>query len=65
LVISLLDRLPIIGDKLDWQEWSMTVVEVESRRVTKVLLKESLQKKGVFAALFVFRVLLVRNARGQ
>jgi CBS domain containing-hemolysin-like protein len=30
--MSLLDRLPIIGDKLTWQEWSMTVVEVEERR---------------------------------
>ena len=41
LVMSLLDRLPIIGDKLDWQEWSMTVVEVEERRVTRVLLRKS------------------------
>ncbi|WP_283190386.1 TerC family protein [Pseudomonas sp. PMCC200344] len=40
LVMSLLDRLPIIGDKLNWQEWSMTVVEVEERRVTKVLLRK-------------------------
>ena len=40
LVMSLLDRLPIIGDKLNWQEWSMTVVEVEERRVTRVLLRK-------------------------
>ncbi|AEV63550.1 TerC family protein [Pseudomonas ogarae] len=38
LVMSLLDRLPVIGDTLDWQGWSMTVVEVEERRVTRVLL---------------------------
>jgi len=40
LIMSLLDRLPIIGDKLDWGGWSMTVVEVQERRVTKVLLRE-------------------------
>ena len=40
MVMSLLDRLPVIGDKLNWQEWSMTVVEVEERRVTRVLLRK-------------------------
>jgi CBS domain containing-hemolysin-like protein len=40
LVMSLLDRLPVIGDKLRWQEWSMTVVEVQERRVTRVLLRK-------------------------
>ncbi|WP_434563208.1 TerC family protein [Pseudomonas sp. Z5-35] len=39
LVMSLLDRLPIIGDTLSWQGWRMTVVEVEERRVTRVLLR--------------------------
>ncbi|WP_445571880.1 TerC family protein [Pseudomonas sp. E102] len=39
LVMSLLDRLPIIGDSLRWEQWSMTVVEVEERRVTRVLLR--------------------------
>ncbi|MGF6317859.1 hypothetical protein ABIA60_004137 [Pseudomonas frederiksbergensis] len=38
-----LDRLPVIGDKLNWQEWSMTVVEVEERRVTRVLLRKQVQ----------------------
>jgi CBS domain containing-hemolysin-like protein len=38
LVISLLDRLPMIGDYLDWQGWHLKVVEVEERRVTRVLL---------------------------
>jgi CBS domain containing-hemolysin-like protein len=39
LVMSLLDRLPIIGDTVRWQEWRMTVVEVQERRVTRVLLR--------------------------
>ena len=38
LVMSLLDRLPVIGDALDWQGWNMTVVEVQERRVTSVRL---------------------------
>jgi CBS domain containing-hemolysin-like protein len=40
LVISLLDRLPMIGDKIQWQGWSLTVASVEERRVTKVLLRK-------------------------
>ncbi|MDR8385499.1 TerC family protein [Pseudomonas sp. JL2] len=40
LVMSLLDRLPMIGDTLSWQGWSMTVMEVEERRVTRVLLRK-------------------------
>lgn len=40
LVMSLLDRLPIIGDTLSCQGWSMTVMEVEERRVTRVLLRK-------------------------
>lgn len=39
LVISLLDRLPVIGDRLEWQGWSLEVIAVEERRVTRVLLK--------------------------
>ena len=38
LVMSLLDRLPVIGDTLTCQGWNLTVVEVEERRVTRVLL---------------------------
>ena len=38
MVMSLLDRLPMIGDTLSWEGWSMTVVEVEERRVTRILL---------------------------
>lgn len=40
LVMSLLDRLPIIGDKLNWQEWTMTIVEVEERRMTRLLVSK-------------------------
>ncbi|MCU1727377.1 TerC family protein [Pseudomonas sp. 7P_10.2_Bac1] len=38
MVMSLLDRLPVIGDTLSWNGWRLTVVEVEERRVTRVLL---------------------------
>ncbi|MGH8426047.1 MAG: transporter associated domain-containing protein, partial [Pseudomonas fluorescens] len=38
LVMSLLDRLPMIGDSHEWEGWRMTVVAVEERRVTRVLL---------------------------
>lgn len=38
LVMSLLDRLPVIGDRLDHEGWQMTVKAVEERRVTRVLL---------------------------
>ncbi|MDF2643234.1 MAG: rane protein TerC family, partial [Pseudomonas sp.] len=38
LVMSLLDRLPVTGDKLDWQGWHLQVTGVEERRVTRVLL---------------------------
>ncbi|MCM2461869.1 TerC family protein [Pseudomonas sp. CG7] len=40
LVMSLLDRLPIIGDTLSCQGWNMTVMAVEERRVTRVLLRK-------------------------
>ncbi|MDE1165197.1 MAG: TerC family protein [Pseudomonas sp.] len=39
LVMSLLDRLPMIGDTLKWQAWSITVAGVQERRVTRVLLR--------------------------
>jgi CBS domain containing-hemolysin-like protein len=38
LVMSLLDRLPVVGDRLQWNGWSMTVVAVEERRVRQVRL---------------------------
>ncbi|MCY1173619.1 hypothetical protein D9M73_137860 [compost metagenome] len=40
LVVSLLDRLPVIGDTLGWQGWQLTVTAVQERRVTKVLLRK-------------------------
>ena len=39
--MSLLDRLPVIGDSLTWEGWNLTVVEVEDRRVKKVLLSKA------------------------
>jgi CBS domain containing-hemolysin-like protein len=39
LVMSLLDRLPVIGDELQWEGWSIQVVEVQERRVTRVKLR--------------------------
>jgi CBS domain containing-hemolysin-like protein len=38
LVMSLLDRLPMKGDRLEHEGWGMTVMAVEERRVTRVLL---------------------------
>ena len=38
MVMSLLDRLPTIGDTLIWEGWRLTVTEVEERRVKRVLL---------------------------
>lgn len=38
LVMSLLDRLPVVGDRLAWNGWVMTVVAVEERRVRQVRL---------------------------
>jgi CBS domain containing-hemolysin-like protein len=38
LVVSLLDRLPMIGDSHEWEGWRMTVMAVEERRVTRVFL---------------------------
>ncbi|MFJ3484949.1 transporter associated domain-containing protein [Pseudomonas sp. NPDC090202] len=39
LVMSLLDRLPVIGDELQWEGWRLQVVQVQERRVTRVLLR--------------------------
>jgi CBS domain containing-hemolysin-like protein len=38
LVVSVLDRLPMIGDSHEWEGWRLTVMAVEERRVTRVLL---------------------------
>ncbi|MDR8371273.1 TerC family protein [Pseudomonas lactis] len=39
LVMSLLDRLPVVGDSLEHEGWRLTVAEVEERRVTQVHLR--------------------------
>lgn len=41
LVMSLLDRLPMVGDQLLCNGWNMTVVAVEERRVRQVRLTPS------------------------
>ena len=38
LVMSLLDRLPVVGDQQEWSGWQLSVVEVAERRVTRVRL---------------------------
>jgi CBS domain containing-hemolysin-like protein len=38
LVVSLLDRLPMVGDSLEHEGWRLTVAAVEERRVTQVLM---------------------------
>jgi len=38
LVMSLLDRLPVVGDQQTWNGWQLSVVEVAERRVTRVRL---------------------------
>ncbi|WP_332763173.1 TerC family protein [Pseudomonas koreensis] len=41
LVMSLLDRLPMKGDRLAYEGWQLTVEAVEERRVTRVLLERA------------------------
>ncbi|MBM1189838.1 TerC family protein [Pseudomonas weihenstephanensis] len=41
MVMSLLDRLPMKGDRVEWQGWDLTVTEVEERRVTRVHLSKT------------------------
>jgi CBS domain containing-hemolysin-like protein len=39
LVVSLLDRLPTSGDEVIWGGWSLKVVQVQERRVTRVRMR--------------------------
>ena len=39
LALSLLDRLPAIGDALEFAGWQLRVIEVRERRVSRLLLK--------------------------
>ena len=41
LVMSLLDRLPVVGDRLAFNGWTLTVMAVEERRVRQVRLTPS------------------------
>ena len=38
LVMSLLDRLPVVGDEVEFAGWRMRVEEVHERRVNRLLL---------------------------
>jgi CBS domain containing-hemolysin-like protein len=38
LAMSVLDRLPLIGDRIEYADWQLTVLEVRDRRVTKMLI---------------------------
>jgi CBS domain containing-hemolysin-like protein len=42
LIMSLLDRLPAIGDEVQWEGWRLKVLEVQERRVTRVWLRKPL-----------------------
>ncbi len=42
LIMSLLDRLPVIDDEVQWDGWTLKVAQVQERRVTRVLLSKSL-----------------------
>ncbi|RRW42221.1 TerC family protein [Pseudomonas luteola] len=39
LVMSLLDRLPVKGDRVEWLDWSLTVTDIDERRVSRVYLR--------------------------
>jgi len=39
--MSLLDRLPIKGDRIQWEGWHLIVTDVEERRVTRVHLSKT------------------------
>ena len=39
LAMSLLDRLPMVGDSLEFADWQLSVIEVKERRINRLLLK--------------------------
>lgn len=39
LAMSLLDRLPVTGDSLEFAGWQLQVIEVKERRVNRLFLK--------------------------
>jgi CBS domain containing-hemolysin-like protein len=38
LITSLLDRLPMAGDQVRWEEWQVVVLDVQDRRARRVRL---------------------------
>ncbi|MDR2212180.1 MAG: hemolysin family protein [Pseudomonadales bacterium] len=49
LILLLLDRLPATGDKLDWNGWRFEVIDMDGRRIDKVL--ASRQPPGIMDEL--------------
>ncbi|MDH0744888.1 TerC family protein [Pseudomonas sp. GD03842] len=41
LIMSALDRLPVVGDQVRCDGWDLRVVQVQERRVTRVLLRKA------------------------
>jgi CBS domain containing-hemolysin-like protein len=39
LIVSVLDRLPMSGDEVIWGGWSLKVVRMQERRVTRVMMR--------------------------
>ena len=41
-VLALLDRLPVVGDTLDWEGYTIEVVDMDGMRIDKVLIRPPL-----------------------
>jgi putative hemolysin len=37
MLMLLLGRLPHTGDKVQWEEWTLEIVDMDNRRIDKVL----------------------------
>jgi len=37
MIMLLLGRLPVITDRVDWEQWRFEVVDMDGKRVDKVL----------------------------
>ncbi|WP_165670058.1 TerC family protein [Metapseudomonas otitidis] len=46
LAMSLLDRLPVVGDELEVEGWRLEVIEVKERRVNRLLLEPPAGHRG-------------------
>jgi CBS domain containing-hemolysin-like protein len=41
MVLALLGRLPLAGERVDWNDWELEVVEVSDRRVGRVVARKN------------------------